>query len=113
MSEPKPDSAGYFSCTFCGKHQRKVRKLVRGFYAVICDQCVDLCNDIIAEGGPIYPAASSNQAAVDHSTAACSFCGKSKDEVPNLIAGPPEQFICDQCIALCNNIISEELGKAP
>jgi ClpX C4-type zinc finger len=49
MIEPKPDSAGYLSCTFCGKHQRKVRKLVRGLYAVICDQCVDLCNSIIAE----------------------------------------------------------------
>src|SRR5207302_8359560 len=67
MIEPKPDSAGYLSCTFCGKHQREVRKLVRGVHAVICDQCVDLYNSIIAEGGPSYLVASA------HSTATLSI----------------------------------------
>ncbi|HVH64699.1 MAG TPA: ClpX C4-type zinc finger protein [Candidatus Acidoferrum sp.] len=37
----------------------------------------------------------------------CSFCGKSKDEVNRLIAGPGV-FICDACVALCNQIIGEE-----
>ena len=63
MIELKPDSAGYLSCTFCGKHQRKVRKLVRGVHAVICDQCVDLYNSIIAEGGPSYLVASAHSTA--------------------------------------------------
>ena len=37
----------------------------------------------------------------------CSFCGKSQDEVRKLIAGPTV-YICDECIELCNEIITEE-----
>ena len=37
----------------------------------------------------------------------CSFCGKSQHEVRKLIAGP-SVFICDECVALCNDIIEEE-----
>ena len=37
----------------------------------------------------------------------CSFCGKSKDAVQRLIAGPGV-YICDECIALCNEILAEE-----
>ncbi|MEN9560420.1 MAG: ATP-dependent Clp protease ATP-binding subunit ClpX [Pseudomonadota bacterium] len=39
----------------------------------------------------------------------CSFCNKSQHEVRKLIAGP-SVFICDECIDMCNNIISEELA---
>ncbi|MFZ5653079.1 MAG: ATP-dependent Clp protease ATP-binding subunit ClpX [Pseudomonadota bacterium] len=38
----------------------------------------------------------------------CSFCGKSQHEVRKLIAGP-SVFICDECVDLCNDIISEEI----
>jgi ATP-dependent Clp protease ATP-binding subunit ClpX len=38
----------------------------------------------------------------------CSFCGKSQDQVKRLIAGPNHVYICDQCVALCNEIIAEE-----
>jgi hypothetical protein len=37
------------SCSFCGKHQRAVRKLIAGPSVYICDECIGLCNDIIAE----------------------------------------------------------------
>ena len=37
------------SCTFCGKGQEEVRKLIAGPSVYICDECVDLCNDIIDE----------------------------------------------------------------
>jgi len=40
----------------------------------------------------------------------CSFCGKSQGEVKKLIAGPGA-YICNECVALCNDIISEELEK--
>ena len=40
----------------------------------------------------------------------CSFCGKSQHEVKKLIAGP-SVFICDECIALCNDIIRDELPE--
>ncbi|NVK01662.1 MAG: ATP-dependent Clp protease ATP-binding subunit ClpX [Oceanospirillaceae bacterium] len=41
----------------------------------------------------------------------CSFCGKSQDEVRKLIAGP-SVFICDECVDLCNDIITEEIQEA-
>jgi len=41
----------------------------------------------------------------------CSFCGKSQHEVRKLIAGP-SVFVCDECVDLCNDIISEELQEA-
>jgi ATP-dependent Clp protease ATP-binding subunit ClpX len=38
-----------FRCSFCGKSREEVRKLVAGPTVYICDECIDLCNDIIAE----------------------------------------------------------------
>ncbi|MBN3561346.1 ATP-dependent Clp protease ATP-binding subunit ClpX [Aliamphritea spongicola] len=43
----------------------------------------------------------------DSKTLYCSFCGKGQDEVKKLIAGP-SVFICDECVDLCNDIITEE-----
>ena len=36
-------------CSFCGKSQRQVKKLIAGPGVYICDECIDLCNDIIEE----------------------------------------------------------------
>jgi len=40
---------GNLSCSFCGKGQREVKKLIAGPGVYICDECIGLCNDIIAE----------------------------------------------------------------
>lgn len=45
-------------------------------------------------------------------TMTCSFCGKNRDEVKKLIAGP-SVYVCDECVALCNDIIKEEEAAAP
>ena len=37
------------TCSFCGKNQEDVKKLIAGPSVYICDECVDLCNDIIEE----------------------------------------------------------------
>jgi len=113
MIEPKPDSLGHFSCTFCGKHQREVRKLVRGFHGVICNECVALCKAILREGGPSYAASATPYTSNPSATAACAFCAKPVDKVPKLIAGPPGQYICEECVGSCNEIIAEEAGHAP
>ena len=41
----------------------------------------------------------------------CSFCGKTQDQVKRLVAGPGV-YICDECIELCSEIISEEFEEA-
>ena len=47
----RDDSAKILYCSFCGKSQHEVRKLIAGPSVFICDECVDLCNDIIREEG--------------------------------------------------------------
>lgn len=46
----------------------------------------------------------------DQQVIRCSFCGKTQDQVKKLVAGP-NVYICDECIALCNEIIVEEFGS--
>src|SRR3546814_17878765 len=43
------DSKNTLYCSFCGKSQHEVRKLIAGPTVFICDECVELCNDIIRE----------------------------------------------------------------
>lgn len=50
MANDKVDSAiGVISCSFCGKSQKEVRKLIAGPTVYICDECVELCNGIIED----------------------------------------------------------------
>ena len=43
------DSKNTLYCSFCGKSQHEVRKLIAGPTVFICDECVELCKDIIQE----------------------------------------------------------------
>ena len=45
----RKDHPTNLACSFCGKGQREVRKLIAGPTVYICDECIHLCNDIIAE----------------------------------------------------------------
>jgi len=49
MTKTPIDDPMNLSCSFCGKSQREVRKLIAGPTVYICDECIELCNDIIAE----------------------------------------------------------------
>ena len=49
MAKHGDDRSGNLVCSFCGKSQDEVRKLIAGPTVYICDECIDLCNDIIAE----------------------------------------------------------------
>ena len=48
MSDKEDDSKLLY-CSFCGKSQNEVRKLIAGPSVYVCDECVELCNDIIRE----------------------------------------------------------------
>src|SRR5213594_4138150 len=49
MAKHGEHGSGNLVCSFCGKSQDEVRKLIAGPTVYICDECIDLCNDIIAE----------------------------------------------------------------
>lgn len=48
-SDSLGDGGKLLFCSFCGKNQNEVRRLIAGPSVYICDECVDLCNDIISE----------------------------------------------------------------
>ncbi len=100
------------ACSFCGREQRHVRKLVAGPNVYICDPCIMAAVGVAASGRPakdpnLEPVASSSQLL-------CSFCGKARAQVDTLVSGPPREgrkspTICDECLGLCGEILSEQL----
>jgi len=57
----RDDGSKLLYCSFCGKSQHEVRKLIAGPSVFICDECVELCNDIISEEAEETTVASSGQ----------------------------------------------------
>jgi ATP-dependent protease Clp ATPase subunit len=125
-------STGTNYCSFCGRSQDEVRKLIAGQSVFICDECIGRAHHVVAEGATAdaghssandeciglcarwFVAASRRRRRKPDVSAArplldCSFCGESQLDVQKLIAGP-SVFICDECIALCKNMIREEGG---
>src|SRR3981189_162238 len=49
MAARSREGGGTLKCSFCGKSQNDVSKLIAGPTVYICDECIELCNDIIAE----------------------------------------------------------------
>jgi len=54
------DGGKLLFCSFCGKNQNEVRRLIAGPSVYICDECVDLCNDIISEEAQVADSDSSS-----------------------------------------------------
>ena len=53
MAEKKgASSEKVLYCSFCGKSQHEVKKLIAGPSVFICDECIELCNDIIRDEVP-------------------------------------------------------------
>lgn len=114
--------SGALECSFCGKQESQVERLVTGASASICNECLALCRDVLEDGGALAdspPAwtpspdeqeelhrigkelrqieASAGWTKSRTSNMACAFCGKLEDDVAKLIAGPTA-FICDECV---------------
>ena len=99
-------------CSFCGREQRQVRKLVAGPGVYICDPCIMAAVGVTASGRPakdptLQPVPASSQLL-------CSFCGKARIQVQALVSAPAREeheppTICDECLGLCGEILSEQL----
>ena len=85
-------------CSFCDKKSHEVIKMFKGKYATICDECVELCEEIIEEETEERMKLGLMNTRPLASDLACSFCTKSHmdPEVFLLIAGP-DNLICDKC----------------
>jgi hypothetical protein len=52
---PSVERTRTFYCSFCGKSHREVSKLIAGPGVYICNECIDLCAAIVAEGDAVSP----------------------------------------------------------
>ena len=91
-------------CSFCRASHHDVAKLIAGPEVNICDACVDIFYRILTSNSTdeSEPGAKNISSRAD-----CDFCGKRRDEVRTL-AGNSVCAICDECIALCSEIVDEE-----
>ena len=89
-------------CSFCGKSQHEVHKLITGPSVFICNDCVELCDEIIVEEDQQEGLSKKPEKAPMR----CSFCNKTDREVEHVLTGP-SVFICSECVAISNRIISE------
>jgi hypothetical protein len=109
VTMPDPD---LLSCSFCGKTQKQVRKLIAGPGVYICDNCIELADRVIATGEvAATPLSAVTSLGHDAATAKCSFCGKHRHKVSGLAAAAGG-MICTECLVLCREIIAEEVGGA-
>ena len=113
----RPDPA-LLHCTFCGKDQKRVKKLIAGPSVYICDGCVGLAKVVISDGQPVTTAiAELTAGSEDEPKTQCSFCGKRRDQVAGLVVSSVQTerkapaTICVECLGLCTEIITEELGS--
>ena len=88
-------------CSFCGKSQHEVVKLIAGPSVFICNDCVELCNGIIFDEDQLE-----NPPKRHPAPTSCSFCNKSDDEVEEILTGPSVS-ICNECVEISNRIIAE------
>jgi ribosomal protein L37AE/L43A len=110
------------SCTFCGKTQDEVRKLIAGPGVYICDGCIVLAAGVIRSGHTAHTELGAIDAVPGEQTGVqCTFCGKDRGQVDRVAIMPEvtvertsaSPAICAECLALCSEIIIEELGAAP
>jgi hypothetical protein len=106
-------------CSFCGKAQHEVAKLIAGPGVYICDGCVTLAEGVLASG----EAARTEYGTVtvvpeEAQRTLCSFCGKIRGQVSGMavaLKAPHRKtpaVICQECLALCDEIIAEELAAS-
>jgi hypothetical protein len=102
-----PERSDLRTCSFCGRSQGEVAKLIAGPSVYICDACIELATRASATKSEcedsrtvIVP--------VDDRKATCSFCGKERRRVETMVTGRGTR-ICSECLALCSEIIDEEI----
>jgi hypothetical protein len=99
-------------CSFCGKNQKQIRKLIAGPGVFICNECIAKADQVIATGEVAATPLSATRPASEDKDAAsvkCSFCSKRRHQVSGL-ATAARVAICSECLALCREIITEDLA---
>ena len=105
---PETDRAQLHFCSFCGKSQDEVRHLIHARNEVfICEECVDLCSDILADSSGNETAESA--AASVHPILLCGLCRLPVDAGQGLSV-PDRGFLCGVCIDAIKAVLDRTEG---
>jgi ATP-dependent protease Clp ATPase subunit len=106
-------SGDLLSCSFCGKTQKQVKKLIAGPGVYICEGCLRRAQAVIAEPGWTASTATATieQVSPENTAEQCSFCWKHRHRVAAM-ASAGDARICDECLELCDEIVAEDLGES-
>ena len=96
----------HLKCSFCGKSQDQVRKLIAGPGVYICDECIDLCNEILDE--ELVDSQGNRGQAADSSRKAAPAAKKSGKPAPTLASIPKPQQIKS---FLDEQVVGQEAAK--
>jgi len=96
-------------CSFCGKRPNEVRTLVQGPGVCICDECVDLCQEILEE----ERRSSAGKAATGTTQGSeqglsCSFCGARPGEQGVYVIAGRYVCICSECVTLAADVCGDQ-----
>lgn len=106
----RKDNGEARACSFCGRPQRKARRLVGGPGVSVCERCVGLATDVISSGSQAETPLGVLAALSDeNSRERCSFCGKRRSQLSGL-ASTDAVAICSECLRICDDIVVEQLA---
>lgn len=100
--EPQSKEVTYLECSFCGKKQAEVVKLIAGPAVYICNECVGDCSKALAIG---EPTGRITMIIGKTAEARCSFCGQKPIDVVGIV-GVPIARICNQCVKICGDVLA-------
>jgi hypothetical protein len=102
-SSRKPE--GELFCSFCGRSDTEVTKLIAGPGVYICDGCVALVCQVAEEGAPLDTLLAPIEPLPTGSRLKCSFCAKPNSRVSAVVAAN-RLAICPDCIQLCGEVLA-------
>ncbi len=108
-----PEAESTCRCSFCGRDQSAVGKVIAGPGCYICDGCIRVGVIIVSGVEPEGVEAGALSAAVapeGEQGYKCNFCGKTHAQVETLLV-EGDARICDECLALCDEILAEEAAE--
>lgn len=110
----RPADEPHLRCSFCNKDQHDVRKLIAGPTVFICDECVQVCADIIADD-TIGPAVAEQLAAHDISswspTVACTLC-RMPVVLEEALQVEGRALLCPPCVSAIQNAAAHADGPS-
>lgn len=113
-------------CSFCQKKRKEVKAIIAGQSVAICDQCLVICCDCILGTDAMDDIFSAKELFyIDllerlmdwvqqylppptPQDISCSFCAKHSTEVRKIVTGPEHAAICNECVYLCLEILSDK-----